>query len=99
MMQPALMLAVATSLGYGPAEGSALHPAEVLVAALAAEARVRSLDALDPVFTVVRSAAEASSPPGHGAPASLTLTQAEAALDPRDAVRYDWRLPVFRTKP
>lgn len=96
-MHPALTVVLASSLGWSGADLPRIVPADLLVEALAVELSAR-------LGAPAAAAAEAPAPDldlwyprpsiPHGArPAP------EFLRDLRGDVVYDWRLPVFRTKP
>ncbi len=96
-MHPALSVVIATSLGWSAADLSAAAPADLLVEALATEIRVRLGN---PPATPAPCAAPVPGLPAASAPVLDAPAAAPVfTTDRRDDVRYDWRLPVFRTKP
>jgi hypothetical protein len=97
-MHSALMLAAAVSLGWGnAAEIRRIEPNDLLAAAFVAQLTARLGAELS--FAQAPEAESLSfwypQPPAKDAPAILH----PSSIDARRDLRYDWRLPIFRTKP
>ena len=97
-MHPVLTLVAAATLGWGSAELRPVEPNDLLAAAFVARLSAR----LDAKLTFDTAAPEAVAlelwyPP---VPASQIVNVAgPAPANPRRDVRYDLRLPFFRSKP
>jgi hypothetical protein len=98
-MHPTFLFVVATAVGGG-AEARHLAPADLCVAALAIELNVRLTpdprpESPQPLAVAVPGIPDLSP----HEPALDDRAAAERSVDARGSVTYDWRLPVFRTRP
>jgi len=95
-MHPALMLMTAATLGWNaPADFRRIEPNDLLAAAFVARLSIEScaIETVSPESVAL----ELWYPP---VPAmSLVSVIGPAPVDPRRDLRYDLRLPYFRTKP